>query len=341
VTSLSHLRCSSPASVAGRALGPAPPGNKPVRAEVRPNDSGGVTREIPAGSIVVGTDGSDHAERAVVWAAQQAHAEGRPLDIVHAYGRVGVGELAWLGTPGLDQSVLTRALREAGETLVAEAREIAVLEAPGLVVRTHVLDTDARDALVDASVSAYLVVLGSRGRGPIRTLVLGSVGQSVARWGKCPVVVCRPPEYRHGAPEVLVGAEGSVASLPVIEFAFHQASLHHLPLVVMHSFVDATLATRGAEGAGQAEPSDVDELRMLLSESVAGLGEKYPDVEVDLRLSQGLVDQCLLDEAPEADMVVVGRSDVTGWSRLLYSSCALAVLERAKTTVVVVPEHRT
>jgi nucleotide-binding universal stress UspA family protein len=49
----------------------------------------------------------------------------------------------------------------------------------------------------------------------------------------------------------------------------------------------------------------------------------------------------LLHEAPEAQLLVVGRSDVSGWSRLLYSSCALAVLERARTNVAVVPEHRT
>lgn len=299
-----------------------------------------MTREIPAGSIVVGTDGSTHAERAVRWAARQAHAEGRPVDIVHAYGRVGVGDLAWLGTPGLDQSVLARALHEAGEALAAEAREIAVLEVPGLVVRTHVLETDARDALLEASASAHLVVLGSRGRGPLRTLVLGSVSHSVARLARCPVVVCRPQEQRDGRHEILVGAEGTVASLPVIEFAFQQASVHHRPLVVMHSFVDPTLAARGGEGGVPSEPSDVVELKILLSESVAGLREKYPDVEVDLQLSQGLVDQCLLHEAPEAELLVVGRSDVSGWSRLLYSSCALAVLERARTTVAVVPEHR-
>jgi nucleotide-binding universal stress UspA family protein len=181
-----------------------------------------VTREIPAGSVVVGTDGSVHAERAVVWAARQAHAERRPLDVVHAYGRVGVGDLAWLGTPGLDQSHLARALREAGETLVQEAAWIAGAEAPGLQVRTHVLDTDARDALLDASASAHLVVVGSRGRGPLRRLLLGSVSQSVARLARCPVVVCRPPETRAEGHEVLVGAEGSVASLPVMEFAFRR-----------------------------------------------------------------------------------------------------------------------
>lgn len=303
-----------------------------------------MTRGIPAGSIVVGTDGSAHAERAVVWAARQARAEGRALDVVHAFGRVGVGDLAWLGTPGLDQSVLARALREAGETLVGEAREVAVLEVPGLEVRTHVLETDARDALVEASETAHLVVLGSRGRGPLRTMVLGSVSHSVARLARCPVVVCRPREpldrSAQGRREVLVGAEGTAASLPVVELAFRQASLHDLPLVVMHSFVDPTLAGRSGDGAAPAEPSDVVELRMLLSESVAGLRERFPDVEVDLRLSEGLVDQCLLDEAPDAELLVVGRSDVSGWSRLLYSSCALSVLERARTTVVVVPEHR-
>lgn len=297
-----------------------------------------MSTQIPPGSVVVGTDGSVHAERAVVWAARQAHAEGRTLDVVHAFGRVGVGELAWLGTPGLDQSVLARALREAGQTLVAEAREIAVLEVPGLDVRTHVLETDARDALVESSGAAHLVVVGSRGRGPLRTMVLGSVSHSVARLGRCPVVVCRPPEPREGARrEVLVGAEGGMESAPAIELAFQQASIHHLPLVVMHSFVDPTLAGRVGEGDAPAEPSDVVELRMLLSESVAGFRETYPDVEVDLRLSEGLVDQCLLDEAPRAELLVVARSDVSGWSRLLYSSCALAVLERARTTVIVVP----
>lgn len=290
---------------------------------------------------MVGTDGSPHAERAVVWAAGQALAEGRALDVVHAYGRVGVGDLAWLDTPGLDQSQLAGALRAAGTSLAEEAQRLALTAAPDIVVRTHVLDTDARDALVDASASAHLVVVGSRGRGPLRSLLLGSVSESVARHGRCPVVVCRPPEQPDAGHEVLVGADGSVASLPVIEFAFQQASVHRLPLVVMHTFIDPTLARRSAERAGPVEPSDVAELRMLLSESVAGLREKYPDVEVDLELSRGLVDQCLLSEAPAARLLVVGRSDVTGWSRLLYSSSALAVLERARTTVVVVPEHHT
>jgi nucleotide-binding universal stress UspA family protein len=75
-----------------------------------------------------------------------------------------------------------------------------------------------------------------------------------------------------------------------------------------------------------------------LAESVAGFAEKYPDVEVTQELSRGLVDDCLVDHAPDAGLVVVGRSPASVWSRFLHASCALAVLERAHTAVAVVPE---
>jgi nucleotide-binding universal stress UspA family protein len=79
-------------------------------------------------------------------------------------------------------------------------------------------------------------------------------------------------------------------------------------------------------------------LRVRLAESVAGLSEKYPDVPVTQDLARGLVDQCLADRTPDAELLVVGRADVRGWSRFLHVSCAMAVLERAHTTVAVVPE---
>jgi len=60
---------------------------------------------------------------------------------------------------------------------------------------------------------------------------------------------------------------------------------------------------------------------------------------VDLQLARGLVDECLLDQAPSAELIVVGRRHARGLDRFLYASCALAVLERATTTVAVVPEN--
>ena len=63
--------------------------------------------------------------------------------------------------------------------------------------------------------------------------------------------------------------------------------------------------------------------------------------DLDAYTAPGLRAQLHEATSGEAELIVVGRSDVTGWSRFLYSSCALAVLERARTTVAVVPEHRT
>lgn len=287
--------------------------------------------------MVVGVDGSEHAERAVRWAARQAVLEGRALDLVHSVETVVLRDTAWLDSQGIDHTTLVRALREASEAHLVHARELAASEAPGLEVRTHLVELDARDALIDASATAHLVVVGSRGRGPMTTLVLGSVSASVARHAHGPVVVCRPPARTPESPHVLVGADGTAASVPVIEFAFRQASLRDVPLKVLHCFFDAA-ATNRPGLVGAAEQSSYEDLRLLLAESVAGLAEKFPDVEVDLQLGRGLVDECLLGQAPTAELVVVGRTEAHGWSRFLSASCALAVLERATTTVAVVPE---
>ena len=206
-------------------------------------------------------------------------------------------------------------------------------------VVSALVDADPRLALTELSTEAHLVALGSRGRGPVRTALLGSVSASVARHAHCPVVVCRPPgDPTPSSTRIVVGADGSAASRPVLEFAFEQASLRQAPLTVMHCFWEVLVATRGPGMVAASEPDDYSDLWLLLAESVAGFAEKYPDVEVTQELARGLVDQCLIDHAPDAGLVVVGRSPASGWSRFLHASCALAVLERAHTTVAVVPE---
>ena len=52
--------------------------------------------EVPRHTIVVGTDGSETAGRAVAWAAEQARAEGRDLTIVTAVGVMGTPAMFWI-----------------------------------------------------------------------------------------------------------------------------------------------------------------------------------------------------------------------------------------------------
>jgi nucleotide-binding universal stress UspA family protein len=331
---------SGGADVIDRALGPAAVGIATVLATDATHEAGDMTKPLlPAGCIVVGVDGSEHADRAVTWAARQAVLERRTLALVHCTDQISVRGTAWVDAPGIDHPGLTAALRAASSRIVTHARDRAVVQAPDVAVLTDLLDVDPREALVDLSATAHLLVLGSRGRGPLRSAVLGSVSASVARHAHCPVVVCRPPEpERPAGDRVVVGADGTCASRPVLEFAFAQASLLRVPLTVMHCFWDVVTATRGPGTVPRGADDELTDLRLLLAESIAGLAEKYPDVEVTQELARGLVDECLADRAPDAGLVVVGRASTAGWARFLHASCALAVLERAHATVAVVPE---
>jgi nucleotide-binding universal stress UspA family protein len=285
------------------------------------------------GSIVVGLDGSEHAERALDWAAHQAALEHRPLALVHGFHPVTQTVFGALELEGEDRYELVRGLRRAARVVLDEATDRAGELEPGAQVKCHLMDADARQALVDASQTAHLLVVGSRGRGPLRGLLLGSVSVAVAALSACPVVVCRPRRGDPATHGVVVGADGTPESVPVIDFAFRQASLRGVPLTVMHCFWEVVAADGGLRPDGG--PTD---LKLLLAESVAGFTETYPDVEVRLELSRGLVDYELVAAAPAADLLVVGRRHKAAVARLLHASMAAAVLERSAGTVAVVPE---
>lgn len=269
------------------------------------------------GSVVVAVDGSEHAERALRWAADEAALERRRLAVVT------VGDAAGSST--------------------SEATAAATLRHPDLPVTSHSVHGDPRQVLVDASAHAFELVLGSRGRGAVRSMLLGSVSATVSALAVCPVVVCRPIEPGAGSTGVVVGADGSPESLPVIEFAYRHAFLRGIPLTVLHSFFDAAAAVAQYHQA-RGEPADVpelDDLRATLSASVAGLEADYPGVPVTLTLQHGLADQALAPRHARWDLVVVGRHPMHSLGRLLTGSVATAVLERATCPVAVVPEGRT
>jgi nucleotide-binding universal stress UspA family protein len=209
-----------------------------------------------------------------------------------------------------------------------------------VVVDALVLPGDPRDVLIDLADTAHMVVLGSRGRGTVRSLLLGSVSTAISKHAACPVVICRPPRDGITSPGIVVGADGTPASLPVIEFAFEQASLRGLPLTVLHAFWDVAAAVAGFREASAEvmRDPDLEELRLVLSESVAGFREKYPDVQVSLLLRHGLVDEALSPRGKAWDLVVVGRHDVSTTDRILTGSIATAVIERTHSNVAVVPE---
>ena len=276
-----------------------------------------MNRRIRPGSIVVGADGSKHSGRALRWACEQARVERRPLVVVTT-------------EEGSAFRINADAVRTARE--IAPDVEVSGISAAG----------DPRTVLVELASDAHLLVVGSHGRGAVRSALLGSVSAAVSRQATCPVVVCRPRAEEQARQGVLVAVDAGESSLPVIEFAFEQASLHGQPLTAVHCVWDVVAAVAGLRNI-KLEDADLgigDEAHLALAESLAGFAEKYPDVPVTQRVNHGLVDDVIGWRTGAWDLVVVGRHPIDTVSRLVTGSIATAVVERAQTNVAVVPVDR-
>jgi nucleotide-binding universal stress UspA family protein len=143
--------------------------------------------QTPPGVIVVGTDGSEHAERALDWAAQEAELRGASVRIVtawHVPAMVYAGGYAPMVVPSVDE-----AGRQSAEEVAAAAAE--KLRGAGLAVEVSVCHAQAADALIEESEGAELLVVGSRGHGGFTGLLLGSVSQQCAHHAPCPTVIVR------------------------------------------------------------------------------------------------------------------------------------------------------
>jgi nucleotide-binding universal stress UspA family protein len=297
------------------------------------------TPTVPAGSVVVGTDGSTWSDEALLWAADQAHLEHRPLTIVYS-GRLDTGGgLIATGQFGIEYDGLYEAVRVSGLALLDAARLRVLDRYADLEVHVVLSALDARDVLLDLGREAALVVVGSRGRGAVKTLLLGSVSVAVSKHAPCPVAVVRHPDGAERRGGVLVGIDGTAESLPAIELAFRMASLHAWPLTALHVYYDAAYLSEvsGADDPVPADEVGVDDERLLMSESLAGMREKFPEVEERSLLMRGFRDQQIVRASHDMDLVVVGSRRRGFFEDLLHGSVAPSVVEHATCNVVVVP----
>ena len=284
------------------------------------------------GSVVVGVDGSPGSDAALEWAVHHAVIRRLPLLIVN-----GAGDPSH-SAEFVGATDARRLLRTAARRVTDHALGVVRRRAPELDVEVTTPLHDARQALLDLSDRASLVVVGTRGRGPVKALLLGSVSTAVAEHSSCPVAVVRPAERDESGPEgpahVVVGIDGSAASTPALELAFETASTEGRPLDVVHSwsnndtFIDRTSYEQRLER--------LDDHYRLLTEALSGYAEKYPDVPVDRLMPDAGAVQTLVDLSEKASVVVVGSHGKTG-VRAVLGSVSRAVVERAHCTVVVVP----
>ena len=136
------------------------------------------------GRIVVGVDGSRHSLVALEWACREAELRHDSLELVSAWS------LSAVSSGGASQEVI-EVLEAAAQGAVESGRQRASQLAPGIEVGTRVYRGQPARVLVERAEGADLLVVGSRGLGEFKALLLGSVSQECSQHSPVPVVIVR------------------------------------------------------------------------------------------------------------------------------------------------------
>jgi nucleotide-binding universal stress UspA family protein len=144
-------------------------------------------------TIVVGVDGSEGGAGALEFAAGEAAFRGARLRVVSAWQvPVVAPHGGHLGPAPLDpetwDAFRVRAQQVADDAFAAVRKLQPSVEGEALAVQGH-----AADVLLEQSADAALIVIGRRGLGGFKSLLLGSVSQQVVQHATCPVVIVNQP----------------------------------------------------------------------------------------------------------------------------------------------------
>jgi nucleotide-binding universal stress UspA family protein len=140
--------------------------------------------------IVVGVEGSGGAKAALRWAIREAQYRDAIIDVVTTYASTYVPASPDFNYVPLDPADLEAEVNKMQGHVIDEA--VAELGGTAIEIRRRVLRGRPADTLIAVAEGAMMLVVGSRGRGGFRGLLLGSVSQTIAHHGTCPVVIVRP-----------------------------------------------------------------------------------------------------------------------------------------------------
>lgn len=291
-------------------------------------------------AIVAGVDGSPESLVAARWAAREAEVRRLPLLMVLAINEPVAGHSDFVFPPSLIE-----AIRSINEQRLAGVAAAIREEFPDLTVQTALERMDPRQALVAGSRHSALTVVGTRGRGQLPEVLVGSVALYVAAHAHSPVAVVPPSaDVTTGAVgPILVGVDGRPNSVAAIAYAFEEADIQKTTLTAALVFDD--LDYRGfAKGGNLIGRLEDDEEHAVLAEQLSGWREKYPDTLVRPFVLRGRPAEGLLGYAkngPPVDrprLIVVGTRGRGGLAGLLLGSTSQRLITHAEVPVIVVPQ---
>jgi nucleotide-binding universal stress UspA family protein len=289
--------------------------------------------------VVVGVDGSPGSRAALVWAAEAAARRGAGLTVLASFPV----ELYWGDPYLLDAEHVERVRAD----VAARARALVdeVRGDPALAARPGLADLDitvvatpgpAAATLVHAAQGAALLVVGSRGRGAVRSAVLGSVALHCAAHAPCPVVVVHPrADAAFTPPKVVVGLDGSEAAGAALRAAVSEAGRLGAGITAVTAWSSGTYWSDAYDVVVPPAEQLRADARRRVEQMVADADTGA--VPVDVEPVEGPPGEVLVRQAEGAELLVVGGRGNSPLAGLLLGSVALHCVVHAPCPVMVVP----
>jgi nucleotide-binding universal stress UspA family protein len=193
--------------------------------------------------VLLATDGSKDAALAARAAVDVCEGTGAELHVVHVWHSVPTARL---------RSFMRAELKKLGNELLEEGVK-RVEDSGGHVSDTHLVEGRAADEILDLAeqIGADLVVMGSRGLGPVGRIALGSVSEAVIHHSRWPVLVLRGGEDAWPPERMIFADDGSEAARAAGDLGASLCGRHGARALVLHAYprlpeVDAEGLTRGS-----------------------------------------------------------------------------------------------
>jgi nucleotide-binding universal stress UspA family protein len=282
--------------------------------------------------ILLATDGSEDAALAARAAIDLSAETGAELYVVHT----------WQSVPSARFETFIRAqFKQEAEELLAEQQK-RIEAGGGKIAGPHLREGRTIDEILDLAgeLEAGLIVMGSRGMGPVKRLVMGSVSEGVVHHARCPVLVLRGGQAAWPPSRIVIGDDGSDDAEKAAQLAARIGKLFGTAALLVRAY--PRLPETDPEGR-ELDPRMVDdelrgekralEARATEIEEASGI---RPRVRIDVGDPAARLIEAAEEDAPERTLIAVGSRGLGAVQRLRLGSVSTKVLRAARGPVLVV-----
>ncbi|HEV7948816.1 MAG TPA: universal stress protein, partial [Glaciihabitans sp.] len=223
------------------------------------------------------------------------------------------------------------------DELYEKVREVHVVQP----IKTSVVVGDPVEELKRMSQPDSLVVVGTHRRKGSAPRYEWSLGARLAAHAAGPVAIVPERSSPRAGSGVVVGTDGSAASLQALNFAAGEADRTGQVLHVLHAWQNHSPAHASGDWVAPSTgrrhpPSQRQTTRRILDEAVAQVSRDHPDVQVRRELVEGPAQWALLDRTLGMSLLVIGGDGQGGPKDTTLGSVAHAIVVNVRCPTVVV-----